>query len=113
MPEILNFKPHKSGDTFSGRTITILIGPIPANLTGATIQCDFRQNSPEGPVALTMTNGTGITITNPTAGIFQFDSQIIDMPAGIYFYDIEIRFQNGTVKTYIEGTWLILPSITN
>jgi hypothetical protein len=113
MPETLDFKPHKSGDTFSGRQISIQVGSYSANFTNATIKADFRQDSPEGEVALSLSVGSGITIINANTGTFQFDAQIIDLTAGLYFYDVEITFQDGRVKTYIEGTWLILASITN
>jgi hypothetical protein len=56
---------------------------------------------------LTLTNGSGLTITNAVNGQFEIDEQIISIPADRYYYEITFQLQTGAVKTYISGYWTI------
>lgn len=103
---------HKKGDTFNGQQFTLNINGSPADLTGASIRMDLRKVK-TGPYVLRLsTDNGGISILVPVSGIFQINPQIIDVQAATYFYDIETTFQDGTVKTYIDGTWLISQDVT-
>jgi hypothetical protein len=56
--------------------------------------------------------GSGLSMVNAAAGIFKIDKQVIDIPAGVYAYDIEITVAGGDVKTYVRGEWEILQDVT-
>lgn len=109
-----NFPNHKKGDTFNGIQFTINVNGSPLNLTGASIAMDLRLTPTGASVERFSTAvGEGITISTPkTAGIFTLDTQIIDIAAGDYYYDIQITLANSTIKTYIGGRWIIEQDIT-
>jgi hypothetical protein len=107
-----NFPNTIRGDTFDGILFTITVNAIPADLTNAHIKMDLRL-TPLGIVADTFSDGSGITISGtPTDGKFTFDAQVISIAAANYYYDIEITFSNGVIKTYIGGRWNILQDVS-
>jgi hypothetical protein len=105
--------PALRGDTWPGITsITITTNNVPVSLSGASIKMQLREDL-DAPVVLELSTANGgITITNPLSGIFQIPPQIIDIPFDTYNYDIQVTFPNGVIKTYIAGTWVITPDIT-
>lgn len=107
-----NFPQHINGDTFNGVTFTVSVNSTPLNLTDAVIKMQARTSS--GALALELnTTDSEIEIITPLSGIFSVKEQIISVTdAGKFNYDIQITLSDGTVKTYIEGTWQILPSVT-
>lgn len=105
--------PHRRGDTWDGiNSITISVNGTPVNLTGATIKMEFRQ-SVDYPVALTLsTTDNTIQFVNAANGVIRIPSQMIEIPFSTYLYDLQVTFPNGTVKTYMSGTWEIVSDIT-
>ena len=63
-------------------------------------------------LSLTSVSSAGITITNAAGGLFKINKQIIDIAAGNYSYDLEIKFADNTVKTWLSGEFLIECDIT-
>ena len=104
---------HIKGDTFDEVPFEILLNTVPIDLTGAVIRMQLRSEC-GGLVALSLTSvaSAGITITNAVNGLFKINKQIIDIAAGNYSYDLEIRFADNTVKTWLSGAFLILCDIT-
>jgi hypothetical protein len=103
---IYNFKDHIKGDTWKNPpSFQIIKNGTPINLTGATIVFRLIDGS------LTLTSTDGITITDPTLGKFAFNKRIINIPARVYFYDIQITLSNGDITTYLAGTWEIKQDI--
>lgn len=110
-----DFPEHRRGDTFVGIRFTLEVNGAPLDLTGATITMDLRK---QGKTVRSLRISTkesigGITIITPEEGIFEIDPQIIDVPAGVYDYDIEFELANEDVKTYIYGIWPIIQDVTN
>jgi len=91
---------HIKGDTYDGARFTVTVNGTLLDLTGAHILCQFRKDSDSDPI-LTWTDGAGITIIS--AGVFEFDAQIIDIPVDQYEFDVQITTFVGVVKTYIRG----------
>lgn len=111
-----NLPRHKKGDTFDGILFTVTVNGNPVDLTGAIIEMDIRNPDTEVSV-LRLTSdigeGGGITIdANPTLGKFSLDSMIINIPAEVYDYDIQITFTSGIIKTYVGGKWNIEQDVT-
>lgn len=103
------------GDTFIGQEFTLTVNGTLADLSGALISMQLKESRDALVMAvLTLDNNLngGITITDAVNGVFCIDEQIIDVPSLCYVYDIQITFQDGTVKTYIKGRWDILPEVT-
>jgi hypothetical protein len=74
----------------------------PVNLTGATIRCDFESIGNNCNV-LSMTELSGITISDAVNGIVQIDSQVIDIAVGTYEYDMLFTLASGVKKVYVNG----------
>jgi len=110
MADYYNFPDHRKGDTFSGTTFQVNVDGTPLNITGATIKMMMKHKKKN--VKKLLTSYSGITISNPSSGEFKIDRQIIDTDPGEYVYDIEIELADGTVKTYIKGSWTIKQDIT-
>lgn len=104
---------HRRGDTWDGiNSITIRVNGTPINLTNASIKMEFRQDL-DSPVVLTLsTTDSSIIIQNAVAGIIRIPPKKIEIPFGKYLYDLQVTYLNGTVKTYMEGSWEITPDIT-
>jgi hypothetical protein len=63
-------------------------------------------------LAFTSVASAGITITNAAGGLFKINQQIINIPEFNYIYDIQITFADGTVKTWVEGNFVVKCDIT-
>lgn len=105
--------PHRRGDTWDGiNSITISVNGSPINLTNATVKMEFRQDL-DAPVALTLsTTDNSIQIINAASGIIRIPSKKIEVPFAKYYYDLQVTYPNGVVKTYMDGSWEIKPDIT-
>jgi len=112
---------HTRGDTFRALDFTLsqttLEGATgvttPIDLTGATICLQVRPTKNSESVYLDLAEGAGITIVDPGHGSFQIDEQIIDIPVGTHYYDIEITLSTGFRFTWFIGTWTITSDITH
>lgn len=101
---------HESGDTFEGITFTVEVNGVALDLLGATILATFILQTNKRIIhTLNSGAGGGLTIvdSSPASGIFYLDKQIINWRSGVYDYEIKFTLADGTVKTYIVGTWEI------
>ena len=113
MASTLNFS-HINGDTFDEVPIRIKIDGVNADFTDAIIRMQLRKKACDLKAALSLTSvaNAGLTIIDAIEGLFKINQQIIDIDIYNYVYDIEIEFQDGTVKTYIRGNFNILSEVT-
>ncbi len=91
----------------------------PIDLTDATARMQVRQNLTDRTLApllnLTTPETTpgGLVISDAANGRIEIQQiDVVDIPVGGYFYDIEITFPSGFVQTYIFGAWQILDEVT-
>lgn len=114
MASFYKIKNQYKNDTFDGVRFTLLNSDseTPINLTGVSIKTQFRYKNSKGRVMKEITDLDGITIEDAVNGIFKIDAFIIDWEANIYYYDVEITFSGGIVKTYIKGTLQVIQDIT-
>lgn len=114
---------HKRGDTFNGVLFrftykeidgVIQDPPIPIDLTDATIKSKFKFGSKNGKISHEFDLDNGIDMVDAEDGqIRLLTDMLIDWEFGDWYYDIQITFQSGVVKTYYEGTLTIVQDITN
>jgi len=104
---------HIKGDTFEAVNFELLVNSVALNLTGCTLRMQLRKEY-GGIVYLSLTSvaSAGITITNPSSGIFKINKQIIDIDANNYIYDIELDKADGSVKTYVSGNFYVTNDVT-
>jgi len=67
---------------------------------------------PTNVSSLTLEIGTGITVTDATAGEFKIDAFNVELSVGEYYYDIQFTNSSDVVKTYIAGTFNVLQDVT-
>lgn len=101
------------GDTFNEVNFEVKINDVAVDLTDAIIRMQLRKEY-GGVVALSLTSvaNAGITITDSEAGLFKINKQVIDVSPYNYLFDIEIHFDNGDIKTWVSGNFLILADVT-
>ena len=104
---------HYKSDTFDAITFTIKEDAIAVDLTGATIKIDFRKGKNTGTLQQSFTIGSGITLTDAINGVFRLDSFINNYDADVYYYDCEITFPSGVVRTYFKGTLTVNQDTAN
>ena len=106
-----NFQDTLSGDTCRKVRFTITVNTVAKDLTGTAIACQFRYGKKSGNIVKDFSIGSGITIIDATAGVFELDAFIINGKIGTYYYDIQ--FTDGTiVSTYVSGTLVITQDVT-
>lgn len=106
-PGVYNFPDVVRGDSINAKQFTVVIDAVPLDLDPVTIRSTFKGPS----MNEVKTIGSGITIIDANAGIFQIDQFILSR-AGIYNYDIEFTLSGGSVKTFIEGSIKVLEDFT-
>ena len=93
-----------------GQAFTITSNSSPVNLSGSTITIQIRKGC-GGTLALTLTNGSGITIGG--VGNNQVTvSKLIDIANGNYVWDMNVAFSGGVVKTYLTGDFIVYDDVT-
>lgn len=111
-PASFNFDPVTAGNTLLATEFTLQTAPeTPINLTGATIKAQFRFDSYNGRIKKTLGIGSGITLTDPTAGTFTLDQMDINWAPGAYVFDILVTIAD-VKTTYITGKLQVLPNVT-
>jgi len=103
MAQRYNLPDIYKGDTFEKVQFTILVDGTALDLTGASIKSVFKKDKKQGSLIKTIEIGTGITVTDATNGIFEFDAFDLDWDAGTYYYDIEITDNSSVILTYVIG----------
>ena len=103
-----NFPSTIVGDTFPGVQFTVLVNGTGLDLNGAYVDMMVKENV-ESPCSHSYnTLNTGLSILTASSGIFAFNPQIITLPANQYVYDIKFDLNDGTVRTYISGSFFVV-----
>lgn len=104
---------HIKGDTFEAVNFAVVKNTVALSLTGAVIKMQLKKEC-DGVAILSLTSvaSAGLTITNAAGGLFKINQQIINIPEFNYIYDIQITFADGTVKTWVEGNFVVKCDIT-
>jgi hypothetical protein len=77
----------------------------PINITGFTLRLAIS-NQVTGVTVLTLTNGSGVTLTNPTGGVATFQitgAQTAAIPTGTYYYGIKATSAGGINYDWADG----------
>jgi len=104
-----DFDDAKYGNTYDAVIFT-LNDDAANSLTDAEIYMQLRKKPGQPVTAEFSTENDKIEILSEFS--FSLKSQIIDVAADTYDYDILIVFADGTRGTYIGGHWTINPAIT-
>ena len=83
------------------------------NMTGVLAFLQFRAGDPNGYVRGDFSIGTGLTWVSESLGQLRVDQiLILDWPVDTYYYDVRLKFTDGSIKTYVRGTMNVIPIIT-
>lgn len=107
-----DFDGHVKGNTFRSVGFRVSENGDPVDLTGAALLMQFKPSANADIYALQLTDGLGMTITDPTDGKFEIDEQVIDIPAGTYLWDIRITLASGFVFTWFRGSFRVYQNIS-
>jgi hypothetical protein len=86
----------------------------PVNLTNYTARMQARSTYDASTAALSLTNGSGITLggTAGTIGLLVGATVTAAIGAAQYVYDLELVSASGEVTRLIEGTLIVTPEVT-
>lgn len=100
---------RRKGQTFSRVKFRYTLDGIPMSISGATILAKIRYKNDCGPIVKTLTDSDGITVTDAVNGFFEIDefTPVVFDPA-LYYFDVEITFSDGRIKTYVECSFPVL-----
>lgn len=86
----------------------------PVNITGYTAALQVRTSPLAKTAVLTLTSGSGLTITGATGTIAAHatNAQTTDITNGKYAYDLEITSPLGIVTRLVQGTIEVSPQVT-
>lgn len=93
------------GDTWSNVFILTQDGD-PIDLSGATVKIDIR-DAPGGSLVKTITGSVGGDDDNQITV-----DELIDIDAGYYWWDLEVEYVGGTVRTYLYGVFNVFQDVT-
>lgn len=114
-PAEYNIPNQYKNDTFDGIEFIIIneVTDIPIDLTGAIIEIQFKGGYNKSELVKTITNqNKGIENTDLLNGTFTILPFIIYWKPDMYFYDIQITFPDGVIKTFIRGTVTVIDDIS-
>lgn len=92
-------------DTLS-LNFALSVDNVPIDLTNATIRMQVRPTFGSNTLSLALTEGNGITVSGTNNNVIELRKNIA-IEAGDYVYDIEAAFDNGYVKTYVQGVFQV------
>jgi hypothetical protein len=90
------------------------LATAPVNITGYTAALQIR-SLPQSPTAvLSLTSGSGITITGSTGtiAVAATAAQTGNIDEGPYYYDLEITSQTGVVTRVAQGQVVVSAQVT-
>lgn len=107
-PATYNFRPQYKGDTFKGIkfTLTNVVSGLttPLDLTEAKVSLQIKK-SLNSAVEKDLTINTGLTVSDPLSGIIEVNKFLVTLEAFKYLYALKIAFSDGTISTYLTGTF--------
>jgi len=110
-----DFRPGKldiqmwRNDTWQ-QVFTLLADTTPINVIGSTVYIQVSKGC-GGVLALTLTNGSGITLGGVNNNQITV-KKLVDIAKGNYVWDMQVTFADLTVKTYLEGDFIVYDDVT-
>lgn len=92
------------------QVFTLLADTTPISLLGATVYIQVRKGC-GGVLALTLTNGSGVTIGGVSNNQVTVN-KLVNIDKGNYVWDMQVTFADLTVKTYLEGDFIVYDDVT-
>lgn len=105
----IKFPNHRKGDWWSGANITVTprLGFDPIDMSTCTsilMQVKTDKTSKKSFLEFSLENGKVQVLASNKIYILP---QIVDLPAGTYYSDVEVVTQDGKPITIVDITWII------
>lgn len=107
-PATLDIKMWRN-DTWK-QTYALTVNTVPISLVGATVYIQVRKGC-GGALALSATNGSGVTVGGVSNNEINVN-KLVNIDKGNYKWDLQVTFSDGTVKTYLEGDFIVYDDVT-
>lgn len=101
---------HYKGDSWNLQAVINDCDNEPVDLTGASVKIQIRKKSGD-PVLFELSTDDGITIGGDDNNTLSWN-RVVDLPQGIYKWDLQIIFLDTTVRTIFTGQFKIQSDIT-
>lgn len=104
------FDSYYTGDTVDGVTFTFTDSEgDPIDVSSCEACMEFRFGSKTGTLTKQFTESDGITLSGNQLILANFNQ---DWDPGTYYYDVQLTFTDGSVRTYITGTISIVQDVS-
>lgn len=107
--QVYNFKDKIKGDTFNG--VKFSFSNPELDFSNVSVLVQFKKSKSNEKAVFSFSSAEG-SITQ-TGNEFTMQPRELNYPAGVYYYDFQITFSNGVVKTFFEGTLKIVQDVSN
>lgn len=102
----------KRGDTWSGLKIEVEYDDVPVDITDYEIKLQVREKYDAPDALITISDGNGISFDPSDVSAFFIDPLLIECKPGRHCYDVQFTLPNGHIKTYLKGSFIVTPDIT-
>lgn len=91
------------GDTWK-RTWTITSGDVPVDFTGASAKLQVRKTREPNDIEIILEATIGNGLSFEGDGVIKLFVQTESLLSGKYYFDLEVTFPDGVIKTYEQNT---------
>lgn len=93
----------RRGDTFT-RQLEVSVNNTPVDFTGSTLKMNVVTDF---ATILSLSSGSGIEVTDNVITITADAATMAAITPGVYQYDIEQTYPDGTVRTFLAGSYTV------
>ena len=101
---VFNFLPQHDGDALELTDFYFFDNSdVPVDMTGNTPKIQVRRGSEKGKLMATYQVGSGLSWVDQAAGHLRWTGGNISWGHGDFYYDLEITYSGGDIKTHVKG----------
>lgn len=102
---------HYKGDSWKETFRLRDANKAPIDLSGAAVEIHIRAKQTDATPAETLTEGDGITIGGIDGNEIAIN-KIVELDAGSYYWDLQVIFDDLTVRTLLAGDFIVYQDTT-
>lgn len=118
MAATYNIPTQYNGDTFEQITFNFYTtASAPGNEIDLSsvvhVKMDIRRNDVRGKLVKQLSIGNGLEWVDQANGQLRTTAFLIDWGGGKYVYDLEIKYTDTSVQTYVKGSFNVTEDVTD
>lgn len=118
MAATYNIPTQYNGDTFEQITFNFYTTSSDAGneidlSTVVHVKMDIRRNDVRGKLVKQLSIGSGLEWVDQANGQLRTTAFLIDWGGGKYVYDLEIKYSDTSVQTYVKGSFNVTEDVTD